>query len=458
MFLIFLFSMNKIPVYEAKIVNFTQGIINVSLVDAPAVERNFLAFNKEVKEAFKVEDEEQRIIYGPIMRADFLIYRRSDEMGEYYITYSKETIKEMAEKWLSDGRQNNINLMHVDGTNVQGVNMREVFIKDSANGLDPKGFEDVEDGSLFAKFHVENDDVWEAVKDGTFKGFSLEGWFDVQKLRKQNKNKNMTKLKQALKRILEAFSTIETDNGELEYEGELEVGTEVTIDGNPAPDGVYSTSDKEYIVAEGKVSEIRDKEATPEEEQPSEEQVEMNSQKEKFNKLKVAFEESYEEKERKIAEAIYAKGFECWIVEAGDDFAVVELWVEDTLDYKHYRFPIEWDAEGNAIAGDPEEVKSAFVPVDENVPEVSEEVRETEVSEEFEEEKPAEDVVDEAEKEVRDLEAEIDELKDGIAYLKEKIEELAGKPADVSIEETFASIDTKKMTRAERMASYVNRK
>lgn len=448
-----------IPIYQAKIVNFAQGIMNVSLVDSPAVERNFLAFNKEVNEMFKVENEEQRIIYGPIMRANFLIYRKSEEMGEYYITYTAETIKEMAEKWLSDGRQNNINLMHVNGTNVEGVKMREVFIKDSANGIDPKGFEDVEDGSLFAKFHVENDDVWQAVKDGTFKGFSLEGWFEVQEFKKQVKNKNMSKLKQALKRILEAFSTIETDNGTLEYEGELEVGTEVTIEGNPAADGTYSTSDKEYIVADGKVSEIREKEAKSEEQEPAEEQVEVNAQKEKFNKVKVAFEESYEDKERKIAEAIAAKGFECWIVEAGDDFAVVELWVEDVLNYKHYRFPIEWGEDGNPIAGDPVEVVQEYVPADEKTDVPAEApVSETEVSETFEEETPDEEIAEEAEKEVRDLEAEIDELKDGIAYLKKKIEELVSKPADNSVEETFASIDTKNMTRAERMAAYAARK
>lgn len=444
--------MDKIPVYQAVIANMTQGIINVSLVDAPAVEKNFLAF-KQVKEQFKVEDEEQRIIYGPIMRADFKIYRYSPEMGEYYIFYTADTIKQMAEKWLCDGRQNSINLMHVDGTNVEGVNMREVFIKDTANGIDPVGFEDVEEGSLFAKFHVENDEIWQAVKDGTFKGFSLEGWFEIQQFKKQKKYNNMSKLKQALKRILEEFSTIETDNGVLEYEGELEVGTEVTIDGNPAPDGAYKTADKEIVVAEGKVSEIRALEAPAEEE--TTEETEVNASKEKFNKVKAAFEESYEDKERKIAEAIAAKGFECWIVEAGDDFAIAEIWVEETMDYKHYRFPVEWDADGNAVVGDPEEVVSEFVPVKD----VEEDKPEEVVEETFEEEEKPEEVADEIEKETRDLEAEIDELKDGLAYLKEKIEELVSKPADNSVEETFASIekDKSKMSRAERLASYVRK-
>ena len=58
--------------------------------------------------------------------------------------------------------------------------MVQFFIKDSTRGVSPAGFDDIADGSLFAEFHILNDDVWEAVKDGTYKGFSLEGVFDFQ--------------------------------------------------------------------------------------------------------------------------------------------------------------------------------------------------------------------------------------------------------------------------------------
>ena len=63
-------------------------------------------------------------------------------------------------------------------TDVEGVQMVQYFIKDSARGVNPEGFADVADGSLFAEFHVLNDDVWAAIKAGTYNGFSLEGVFD----------------------------------------------------------------------------------------------------------------------------------------------------------------------------------------------------------------------------------------------------------------------------------------
>ena len=115
------------------------------------------------------------------MRADWPIYRVSKEGFEYYIEYDKETIKKMAEKYLKMGLQNNVDTQH-NFQLEEGVNMVQWFIKDTENGINPKGFEDIEDGSLFAEFKVENEDIWQQIKDGTFKGFSLAGTFDVEEV------------------------------------------------------------------------------------------------------------------------------------------------------------------------------------------------------------------------------------------------------------------------------------
>ena len=42
------------------------------------------------------------------------------------------------------------------------------------------GFEDVCDGSWFGSFYVENPKVWDAIKTGGLKGFSVEGLFDYE--------------------------------------------------------------------------------------------------------------------------------------------------------------------------------------------------------------------------------------------------------------------------------------
>ena len=196
-----------IPVFEARIDMDDSGIYKVSLVDFPAVESDFVYFDKQA-EILKlaIANEEQRLVTGVLMRADFPIYRYSKDMGEYYIVYSKDTIKIMAEKMMVDNTFNNINIQHEDGTDVYGINLVEVFIKDTDKGIDPKGFEYVENGSLFATYKVNVDSIWEQIKDGTFRGFSLEGLFDLiptnVTMSKQEKNKNTNIMKQMLKKLV----------------------------------------------------------------------------------------------------------------------------------------------------------------------------------------------------------------------------------------------------------------
>ena len=170
--------MEKLPIYKAKISDDESGIYCISLVDAPAVEKDWVYFKNDKKPlVFKVEDEEKRIVRGLIMECDKLIYRRDSDGYEYYITFDEATIRLMATKYLKDGFQENVDTDHNDKL-VEGVEMVQWFISDKDNGINPKGFEDVADHSLFAEFHITNDEIWDQVKDGTFKGFSLAGIFE----------------------------------------------------------------------------------------------------------------------------------------------------------------------------------------------------------------------------------------------------------------------------------------
>ncbi len=254
----------EIPVYEAFIGNENEGIFTISLVDLPAIDSNFVAFRKEdeVEVKFRIDSEEKRLITGVIMRPDYLILRNHPAKGKVYVKYSKETIKVMAEKLLKDGYQNAVNLMHAPGSYVSGVNILEFFLKDSERGLIPKGFEDIEDGSLFATYHVENDAIWNEIKNGTFRGFSLEGLFEFKP---QNSKKQKMSLKSKFMKALLKFGEVQTDKGIIYWAGEedLKAGDEVFNESyEPLEDGEYQIEDgKTIVVVEGKVAEIRDPEA-----------------------------------------------------------------------------------------------------------------------------------------------------------------------------------------------------
>ena len=128
---------------------------------------------------FSIQDEEQRIVTGPLMIADLPIYRR-DEDGEYYVMFSAEEIKKIVQRFFKKGYQAKVNIEH--SKPVEDVFMFESYIVDREKGvMPPKGFEDIPDGSWFGSYKVDNDNIWDEVKAGTFKGFSIEGMFKYQK-------------------------------------------------------------------------------------------------------------------------------------------------------------------------------------------------------------------------------------------------------------------------------------
>lgn len=177
----------QIPIYRATMERQDDGMFCISLVDEPAVQKDFLKFNKQKEMRMMVADEDKRLVYGVVMRADYPIYRVDDEGYEYYIYYDAKVIRQMAEKYLKEGNQNNISVDH-NGKNIEGVDMVQWFIKDTDKGVSPKGFDDIRDGSLFAEFHVTDDDLWKDIKDEKFKGFSLEGIFTIrQEYKRQDK-------------------------------------------------------------------------------------------------------------------------------------------------------------------------------------------------------------------------------------------------------------------------------
>lgn len=157
-----------------------EGMLAISLVADPAVQRNFYCFNEEKPLKLQLANEAEHKITGVVCLADTPIYRRDNDKGEYYIIFTKETIKAMVDKYAKNGLFNSVNLEHNPNSFVSSVFMVECFIKDSEKGINPIGFEDVPEGSLFCTFKVEDEKLWnEIVNTNHFNGFSLEGVFNL---------------------------------------------------------------------------------------------------------------------------------------------------------------------------------------------------------------------------------------------------------------------------------------
>lgn len=167
-------------IIELKLTEGTELEFQVALVDSPAIESDFLAFKKH--QQFKVVSEDKRIISGFFMMAEKPIYRRDEDGREYYVKFTADSIRTIQEQFQINKLSNQVNINHETNKFLDGVYVLETFIVDESRGVSvsEKMYGEYTDKSWFGSMKVENDEVWESVKNGTFKGFSVEGIFDKE--------------------------------------------------------------------------------------------------------------------------------------------------------------------------------------------------------------------------------------------------------------------------------------
>lgn len=153
----------------------TSGIEAISLVEQPAIESNFVALNKH--ELFLKEiDNEKRILMGAALIPDKSIYRRNENGDEYYIYFSKDTVRKASELFFKKSNHQNATFEHKDKIN--GVTIVESWIvenkeqdKTALYGMD------VPVGTWMVSAKIDDDELYEKAKQGEVKGFSIEGYF-----------------------------------------------------------------------------------------------------------------------------------------------------------------------------------------------------------------------------------------------------------------------------------------
>jgi hypothetical protein len=155
------------------------GIDAISIVEAPAIESNFIALKShEIK--FAQVDAEKRILMGPVLIPDKPIYRKqvmNGEMQEFYVYFSKNTVSRASQMFLMNGNQGKATLEH--DMALQGICMVESWIKEDME-KDKSAIYGMTDpiGTWMGCLKVTNDEIWnDYVKTGRVKGFSIEGYF-----------------------------------------------------------------------------------------------------------------------------------------------------------------------------------------------------------------------------------------------------------------------------------------
>jgi hypothetical protein len=270
----------------------TEGVFGISLVESPAMESSFIALSEQKEIQLKAIDNEKRILLGAVLIPEKPIYRNQNGK-EFNIIFPAETVRLSMENFFKKGYQNSSTLEHDEKLQLSDVTFVESWIKESE--LDKSVHYGMNEpvGTWFASMKVNNDEIWnDFVKTGKVKGFSIDGFFDLERINLKTENMNLESIVSAIKDGFASLSKTEDIKVELgsvmtqdqsltiEFEGDtLAVGTQLNIkneagDVMPLPDGEYILENGMVLtVADGLVSELSEakaEEAEAEMEAPAE--------------------------------------------------------------------------------------------------------------------------------------------------------------------------------------------
>ena len=149
----------------------------ISLVSAPAIEQDFVYFGKEKNNlTFAKVDEEKRMLVSPALIPNKQIFRYDPNTdSEYYVYFSPETVRKASELYLKHNNHHKATYEHQD--RVSGVLTVESWIKEGDMDKSKLYGFDLPNGTWFVKMKIQNDDLWNKIKDGELKGLSIEGYF-----------------------------------------------------------------------------------------------------------------------------------------------------------------------------------------------------------------------------------------------------------------------------------------
>jgi len=182
--------------------NESLAIDAISLVSEPAIEVDFVYFNKGKNNLTLAKlDEEKRMLVSPALIPNKNIYRYDAQNDQdYYVYFSKETVRKASEMYLKHNNHHKATYQHEE--RVSGVLTIESWIKEDDKYDKSLAYNfDLPIGTWFVKMKIENNEMWERIKSGELKGLSIEGYF-------VDKMEAMSKREVTDENILEALAEI----------------------------------------------------------------------------------------------------------------------------------------------------------------------------------------------------------------------------------------------------------
>jgi len=236
----------------------------ISLVTSPAIEQDFVYFGKEKNNlTFAKVDEEKRMLVSPALIPNKQIFRHDPNTdSDYYVYFSKDTVRKASELYLKHNNHHKATYQHQD--RVSGVLTVESWIKEGDQDKSKLYGYDLPNGTWFVKMKIENDELWNKIKEGELKGLSIEGYFTNKFEQMQKKEFTTEEVKTALKELLSVqkveLSIIADakklyDKGQNNYADALTSGQKAMVKLQVAIN-FFEKTEKEFEIAEKMAKEL----------------------------------------------------------------------------------------------------------------------------------------------------------------------------------------------------------
>ena len=179
----------------------------ISLVTSPAIEQDFVYFNKQKNNLTLAKvDEEKRIVVSPALIPNKQIFRYdANTDSEYYVYFSPETVRKASELYLKNNNHHKATYQHQD--RVSGVLTVESWIKEGDMDKSKLYGFDLPNGTWFVKMKINNTELWNKIKEGELKGISIEGYFTDKMEKMSEKAPTDQEILHALNEIIKENQT-----------------------------------------------------------------------------------------------------------------------------------------------------------------------------------------------------------------------------------------------------------
>lgn len=162
--------------YELKYTVGEDGVFRMSTVESPALSDTQLVMFDDESKLLEFQDDEKRVIYSVAMRPNVLIPRKNINGEPAMVFYTEQTVRDLQQNFFKNNSHNGATINHDKNVRTDMYCFESWIVEDPEKDKATFLGMAVEKGDWVLGQKVDNDEVWQKVKNKELTGFSIEAY------------------------------------------------------------------------------------------------------------------------------------------------------------------------------------------------------------------------------------------------------------------------------------------